>query len=666
MKFANKIARYSQYLILISFLPLWSSAAANHDRVYPLGPIPQPIGQSRFEPADCPFEYEPQPGEIECGYLVVPENRDNPNGRSLRLAVAILKSRSADPEPDPVVFLTGGPGQGALGFEEYWLNSPILDERDFILLAPRGAGFSEPDMSCEEVPDPPALPTDRPPTAEEFLANELRWAQSCRDLLKGRGIDLSAYHTAALAADLEDLRIALEFERWNLYGVSYGTHWALTTMRMYPQEIRSVVLDSAVPLQEDHYAEHGALLDSAFNRLFEACNADPDCTALVPDMEATFNSWLARYDSNPVQLPPTSAGGEPTWLTGANIVEGLYNALFDPALIAVLPLAMDEINSGNLEIAAQLGEAVDPNFGISYGQFYSVLCHDEAPFYDREARAASLETYPLLRPFLARDLGPFVSPSICEFWEAGEAPMVENQPVVSDIPTLILSGQFDPVTPPSWGGEVARTLSNSYVYEFPGLTHGVTFNHDCPVAVMISFLNSPVSAPQTNCLQEMDPDVFQTEIYRNHGVFRLMNDLLLETNLVTAGLLAVIVVLLLAGVFVIPFRRWGATQGNRGWRLAHATGWLICLLCITFLGGLAWFIKTTLDTNQILLFFGLLEPAGWLFALPWPIAVLILGLLALLIANWRQGDRLGRILLAAIALSGIAFIGLLLGFGLWI
>lgn len=203
-----------------------------------------PAGAPRFEPSACPIQI-PAGARVECGFLAVPENRTRPDSRTIRLAVAILKSRSENPAPDPIVYLAGGPGASALLEKPlgWWLDSPFPDNRDFILFEQRGTRFSEPFLNCPEEDTAAILDPG------ENNGSYLNAALQCRDRLLSQGVDLTAYNSVASAADLEDLRAVLGYAEWNLYGVSYGTRLALSAMRDNPAGIRSVILDSTLPLQ---------------------------------------------------------------------------------------------------------------------------------------------------------------------------------------------------------------------------------------------------------------------------------------------------------------------------------------------------------------------------------------------------------------------------------
>jgi pimeloyl-ACP methyl ester carboxylesterase len=192
---------------------------------------------------------------IACGMLTVREDRSQPNGATIQLAVAIIPTRSPTPAPDPVVYLAGGPGSAALSgaprLARAW--APFLANRDLIVFDQRGTGFSRPALRCPESERSSDAELGRVLSADESVRAEVAALQRCHARLVREGVHLGAYTSAASAHDLEDLRVALGYGRWNLLGISYGTRLALTAMRDTPQSIRSVILDSTYPLQVNLY-----------------------------------------------------------------------------------------------------------------------------------------------------------------------------------------------------------------------------------------------------------------------------------------------------------------------------------------------------------------------------------------------------------------------------
>lgn len=271
----------------------------------------------RFEPAECPFEGgEWLAGEdIDCGYLVVPENRKKDNGRVLRLAVAILRSTSPDPKPDPVVLLWGGPGLGSLENAQYTVRDPLVEQirkhRDYILLDQRGTGYSGEDF-CPELGRTNVQIMSLDLTPEQHRARTQDAVAACRDQSLANGADLEAYNSIQGAADLRDLFRLLPYPAWNLFAVSYGTRLAPVTMRDYPDNIRSAILDSAVPIAGEDFDQAPAHFARTFDTLLDACAADPACRETYPELERDFHGTFDRLRKDPLIVPVADVQLYPT------------------------------------------------------------------------------------------------------------------------------------------------------------------------------------------------------------------------------------------------------------------------------------------------------------------------------------------------------------------
>jgi pimeloyl-ACP methyl ester carboxylesterase len=204
-----------------------------------------------FETVKCPFTTR-LALSFECGFLVVPEDREKPDGAQVRLAVAILRREASDKAPDPILFLEGGPGARALDAAGASAGK-INDKRDLIFFDQRGAGYSQPDLDCSEVDYLESEILAQNLSHAEEIPHFLTAFQACYDRLAEGGINLSAYNSAANAEDINDLLIALGYDQANLYGIPYGTRLALTVLRDHPERIRSVVLESTLPVQVDFF-----------------------------------------------------------------------------------------------------------------------------------------------------------------------------------------------------------------------------------------------------------------------------------------------------------------------------------------------------------------------------------------------------------------------------
>ena len=475
-----------------------------------------------FSPASCPFA-APRGTDPTCGYVSVPEDRDRPDGRWIRLAVAVFPARSTENHP-PILYLEGGPGGEALEgiplvYEQVF--SFLNEERTLVVLDQRGVGFSEPSLSCPELLDLTFDLLDEDLPTDEWQARELAVLDGCRERWLEDGVDFGAYNSAASAADVADLRVALGYDEWDLYGLSYGTRLALTVMRDHPEGIRSVVLDSTYPPEVDGVAHILPNASRALDKLFAACESDPLCRSTYGDLESALFQTVDQLNLTPAEvwaIDYLTYQGHPALLNGDDFLSLVFQSLYVDVLIPDIPRLISDVGEGHYFGAQALLSVFLANQAFfSVGQFLSVECNEEVPFSD-PARVRSIEeAFPRLAVLVD---GALVQSEyafeFCPEWGAGTADPIENEPVSSDIPTLVLAGSFDPITPPQNGRSVAGRLGNSWYVEFPTLSHGTAFVEGCPRSITLAFLADPLTEPDQACVAEM-PEV-------EFGVFTPVSD----------------------------------------------------------------------------------------------------------------------------------------------
>ena len=460
------------------------------------GIIYQPI----FEPALCAFPV-PSGYNPECGYLIVPENRAQADSPLIRLHVAIFRNRAGVLVPDPVVHLAGGPGSSSLNVASYMFGQgldAILEQRDFVLFDQRGTGYSQPRLDCPERSSVTGTLLERglsAPGNDQLILDAFR---RCRDRLLGEGIDLSVYNSAASAADLNDLRLALGYDKLNLYAVSYGTRLALTLMRDHPEAVRSAVLDSVYPPQVNLYTALAPNAERAFNVFFARCAADASCNASFPDLRGVFYRLVDQLNAAPISLPFSVGGGESTVrVDGSLLIDVLFVGLYNPAVTASMPKMISDISQGNYGILRErLALYFDSSSALAMQM--SVQCAEEIPLNAaEEAFSAAQGTSPQIAFFYPASVQPLFA--VCREWTGAAPDPRENLPVSSDIPALILAGDHDPITPPDWGRLAAQTLSRAYFYEFAGHGHWVTRSSGCALSMALEFWKDPVQDPGLVC-----------------------------------------------------------------------------------------------------------------------------------------------------------------------
>ncbi len=473
-----------------------------------------------FEPAPC-FTAElkrdlPDDGyDLTCGYLVVPEDRSQPSGKQVELPVVVFHTDARDPEPDPVIYLAGGGGFNMMPLLPFYMQlfgDAILRDRDLVVYNQRGAPLSEPPLPC---PGYGRLLYDLARNSnlsrEEQMARKIAFLADCHDDLIEQGINLEMYNSTTNAADANDLRIALGYEKANYYGTSYGTTLGLALLRDHPQGVRSIILDSVQPPQVASNSERAPNAYRAFSKLFAACAADGTCRQKYPDLEATFYRVIDDLNAKPAT---TTAPGWQVSYGGGVFSEAIYSMLVTGRARAA-PRAIYRAAAGDFAdiepLIPDILNAASPTELdiISAGVFYSLACREEVPFDSYEnalALAADLPT-----AIADHYLSLFASWKfrLCESWDIEPDDPVVNEAVRSDVPALIFAGQFDPITPSEWGKLAAETLSNSFFYEFPNLGHGVMDSDRCALEIGLQFLDEPTTEPDASCLDDRSGPDFE-------------------------------------------------------------------------------------------------------------------------------------------------------------
>ncbi|MFY2558455.1 alpha/beta fold hydrolase [Corallococcus terminator] len=453
----------------------------------------------RFEPAPCPATVEA--GErIDCGFLVVPENRQKADSRPIRLPVVRLRSRAEHPAKDALLFMPGGPGVSAVARLRSGKRNPLLDERDVIVLEQRGMKMAQPALEC---PDINALKGDiaagrlRGAKAQEALTKA---AGRCRATLTASGVDLDGYTTTATADDIEDLRKVLGYEAWNLQGISYSTRLMLTVARRHPAGVRTLILDSVLP-PEVNFDEVGvANLLRSLDLVFDGCAIDRECSAAHPDLRKRFAQLVAAAERKPLPLvlKESATEGRPVEVRGAQVAEALYTALHDPETIPLLPRIISRAAAGDYSELIPLVENSQGASTMSWGLRLSVWCSEEIPFEDPQRIAAQHSP--------AMGLGGVdagtASVATCRVWNVAPVPAEENTPVKSDVPTLIFAGEFDPDTPPDWGRQLLESMPQARYVEMRGRSHGASFNL-CGGQITMAFLRDPKGPLPLDCVLQL-------------------------------------------------------------------------------------------------------------------------------------------------------------------
>jgi len=338
--------------------------------------------------------------------------------------------------------------------------------------------------------------------------------------LVSENIELEQYSSVTSAADADDLRRALNIEQWNLFGISYGTRLALTIMRDYSQGVRSAVLDSVYPLPETlaNYDYEDFRGKGSIKYLLDRCIADIECQTTYPDLENKLVALVEGLNETPVSVTSvykTAVGysnGPEVMLTGDRLLQVLRGMMYSVTDIPFIPRMINDLGNGDYEIVSRYLYWVNPLYEPT-GMSYSVSCNDNGA-YITNFPALNSPT-PLEEIWFSYFQRSDDFKNFCRMWlsDFGDAQKLDS--FSSEIPSLLLAGEFDPATPVSVAELAKNGLSNSYLYEFAGFGHSLTDSdsaaNGCVGKLMASFWNDPVAKPDDGCYYDLKPRKFITK-----------------------------------------------------------------------------------------------------------------------------------------------------------
>ncbi|NNE05213.1 MAG: alpha/beta hydrolase [Xanthomonadales bacterium] len=436
----------------------------------------------------------------QCGMLEVPENPDQPDGRKISLNIAYAKATSPEVAPDPVFIFAGGPGQAAT---ETWVIlrnvlNKVRRNRDIVMIDQRGTGQSN-KLDCPR--------DDDEDLNQELDLDQLReLTRSCLENLDG---DPRFYTTTHGMRDYDAVRRAMGFDKINLLGVSYGTRSAQVYLRMFPDTVRTVTLDSVVPMQLALGQEHAPMLDRAVSEVFQDCRADATCSELFRSDEnelLALQQALRESPQNIVIVNPTTGEDEEILFTADTLAVAVRFLSYSSESQAVLPLLIHEaLTTGDLSRMASQALLVMSGLSemLARGMELSVMCAEDYPFLDFNDDQGDT--------IIGNILLDVVRTS-CEVWPAGQVPQGFHEPVESDVPVLLVSGQRDPVTPPHYAARVAETFPNSVNLVARGQSHSVLRNV-CLRDIATEFIkNGGIEDLDTSCVEDIRPSPFFTSL----------------------------------------------------------------------------------------------------------------------------------------------------------
>lgn len=440
--------------------------------------------------------------ELFCGKLTVFENRETRTGRTIDLNIVVLPAFDQNTNAEPLFDLAGGPGASSAERADFYAGpgKEYRRRHDVVCVDQRGTGKSN------------RLAIPREKTPQYYLSEmfPIDYVRELRRQLEQRA-DLTKYTTSIAMDDLDDVRAWLGYNRINLFGGSYGTQAALVYMRQHPDHVRSAILLAVAPIDLKMPLHHSESAARAMDLLLGECEQDAKCHAAFPQIRDDWNNVLAQLEKQPARVeysPPGKSAPTTVEIQRGVFGEKIRSFMYDRDKAARIPMIVHHAAAG--DFAPFLQQAIAPSIPdfVADGMYLSVTCAEDVPFINpKEAAKVTADN-----PF--GDYRVFQQTRACGMWPRGEIPTDFLEPVSSNAPVLIFSGNMDPVTPPKYGEEVARYLPNSRHVIIPEAGHGVDGLTDpgCIDRIAIEFLDKgDAKNLDVSCVERMAPPPFVTK-----------------------------------------------------------------------------------------------------------------------------------------------------------
>ena len=375
--------------------------------------------------------------ELLCGKLTVFENRETRTGRTIDLNIVVLPALDQKTNAEPLFDLAGGPGAASTEAAAFYAGPGKAYRRrhDVVCVDQRGTGQS----------NRLSIPPEKTP--QHYLSEmyPVNYVREMRQALEQRA-DLTKYTTSIAMDDLEDVRAWLGYDRINLFGWSYGTRAALVYMRQHPEHVRTATLLCVAPTDLKMPLHHSEAGERAMELLLSECEQDAACHAAFPQIRDDWNNVLVELEKQAARVeyfPPKAAAPTTVQIERDVFAEKIRSWMYDRDKAARIPLIVHHAAGG--DFAPFLKDAIAPSIPdfVADGMYLSVTCAEDVPFIDQE-EAARLNAG---NPF--GNYRVFQQTRACAMWPRGKIPADFLEPVRSNAPVLIFSGNMDPITPPS-------------------------------------------------------------------------------------------------------------------------------------------------------------------------------------------------------------------------
>lgn len=550
------------------------------------------------------------------GYLNVPETWGGHDGKTIKIAVTILKNTSNIKNSKAIVFIQGGPGADGIASIWSWQNHPLRKNNDIVLFDVRGTGFSKPRLS-EDLGKKFLEILAKNQSEEEDEKQKTNAAMLCKQDLINRGINIDSYNSLAVANDLHALKSALKYKEWNVYGVSYGTYVAQVYANAYPQDIKSLVLDSAIYDMSTYYVDNTTNYMTSLQKVFEICKNDKKYNKEYPNLEKIYYEVIADLEKNPLTVA-VDKSLVPSGTFTYNVEDfkvAIQQALYNKQLVEVIPVLIYQFHERKGESLGNLVSAFSSLLQMDYGVYYCISCNEALPnnnFSQYQNESSKFKGLSGGISFYKSDF------KVCEAWNKNRSEASKKNYDLSNLasatyPVLVFSGEFDPITPQTNGKKVAARFRNGQNIEANTYGHVPSFTA-IGREVAEKFIDSPEQKLDLDVFKKTKPLNIATGLIINKGISKTgssigeFNPVFLFPLIIALGIMLIFVFM----HFIKLMKRRYTTIQDKIIRL--------CLI-ITSAVGLGFFVSLIMailnvsKQNFFILAFGLPKDFGYVFSL---------------------------------------------------
>jgi pimeloyl-ACP methyl ester carboxylesterase len=571
------------------------------------------------------------------------------------MAFTVLKNRTGKKSASPLLYIEGGPGQSGIANLGHFLNHPLREEYDIILVDLRGTGNSQPKL-CPDLGKEFLKIFAKNQSGKEDEKERIVATIACQNELLSKGIEVTQYNSRAIANDLNALKKALGYSNWNVLGVSYGTYVGQVYASNFQKDIRTLILDSPISEISNYYNRLNQNFIENLKKVIEKCNKDSLCSIKFPELEKKFYETINQLSNKPLSIEvDKTLVPEGVFTFNSNDFKIIVQqALYSKNSIEIIPTIIDEFHKENKEpLSALLGAFSGGLLFLDFGAYYCMTCNDaiyKNSVYSFDKNAEEIKGLSGGISFYRADFG------ICSEWDGNitkDTLLDSNFSNIRsfEIPVLIMSGEFDPITPIINGQQLAQKFNGPMV-KFPEGSHVPSYSIEGS-EILTSFISYPNTFQSREILNNHERIELITDITINEGITHLATNLSkFDPIQFIPFFIAILVIVIAIFSFVYNFvKSKGKTGTDKQLKILILVTSLIGLLTVI---GIILGILESGNRNVMILAFGLQESYFYIFILQWLFLILTIILFFVYIIKIRKVpnmDILGVIVFSIILIN---------------